>query len=54
LRQVFQEAVAEARLGGEDAFLGLSQPHDFAALLIEAGWEAWRSCFAEVERLCGA
>lgn len=41
-RSVFIQAIIAGRGADQRAFLELGPPEDFAALLIEAGWEAWQ------------
>ena len=49
-RTVYLDAIMAARSADSKAFLSLSAPTDFTALLIQSGWEGWRSCFDNLER----
>lgn len=52
-RKAYVGAIMAARAidGKANSFLTLSAPADFAALLIHAGWESWKNCFDNLERL---
>ena len=52
-RTVYLDAIMAARSAdskASKAFLSLSAPTDFTALLIQSGWEGWQNCFENLER----
>lgn len=51
-RTVYLDAIMAARStdGKTGSFMNLLAPTDFAALLIQAGWEGWQGCFRCLER----
>lgn len=52
-RAMFLDAIMAARSEDSKAFLHLSAPKHFTALMIQAGWECWQSCFVDMEKSAG-
>ena len=49
LRGIFMKTIMAARGADDHSFLKLGPPREFAALLIEAGWEAWQAFASDMK-----
>ena len=49
-RKTFLTAIMTARNAAAPALLRLAAPTNLAALLIEAGWAGWQTCFQSLDR----